>query len=105
VAALVAATDTHPKPPGGQAAALVAVADTEQGGQELSRWTATATNPAKPPDGAAAALVVDVGLPPERTLRIKPSPVRPRDEGGGIRREETTPHKWKPGPKSGGRNM
>jgi hypothetical protein len=70
-------TPNPAKPPGGQAAALVAVADTEQGGQELSRWTATATNPAKPPDGAAAAPVVDVGLPPEWTLRIEPSPVRP----------------------------
>jgi hypothetical protein len=84
-------TPNPAKPPGGQVAALVTVADTEQGGQELSRWTVTATNPAKPPDGVAAAPVADAGLPPERTPQITPSPTRPRDEGGGIRHEDTTP--------------
>jgi hypothetical protein len=51
--------------------------------------TTTTTNPAKLPDGAAAAPVVDVGMPPEQTPWIAPSPVTPRDEDGGIRRENS----------------
>jgi hypothetical protein len=93
---------TTPNPaklPGGQAAALVAVADTRP--ERRSRhppsvtpisgpsqgWMTTTTNPAKPPDGAVAAPVADVGMPPEQTLQVAPSPMRPRDEGKGIRCE------------------
>jgi hypothetical protein len=113
---------TDPKPPDGQAAALVAVADTHpEHSREhplnvtphqpthipgpLRGWMTTTTNPAKPPDGVAVALVTGMGLPPKWTLQITPSPVRLRDKGGGIRCEDMTPHELKTRPKSGRRNM
>jgi hypothetical protein len=85
-----------PKPPDGQAAALVVAADMHperRSGHPPSAtprqptpmpgpsrgWTTTTTNPTKPRDGAAVAPVADAGLPPERTLRIAPSPVRQPD--------------------------
>jgi hypothetical protein len=102
-------TPNPPKPPGGRASALVAVADmrpkhrsrhppsanpcqlTTISGNS-SRWKPRVTDP-KRPDGAAAAPVADAGLPPKWTPQVTPSLARRPDEGGEGS-EGTTSHKY-----------
>jgi hypothetical protein len=117
-------TTTDPKLPDGQAAALVATADTHpkcRGATPLQRSTmpvpshgwkprstptprssrggtttsTTTTNPAKLPGGQVAAPVTDEGVPPEWTPRPTPSPVRQPDGAAAAPGADAgSPPKW-----------